>query len=301
MIISASYKTDIPAFYARWFVNLLRAGFCQTINPYNQNVQTISLSPVDVQAYVFWSRNYQPFLDMGVLEELGKPFVCQMTILNYPRWLEVSTIAADKALDQVRHLSGRFGPKAVVWRYDPIVVNERLTVDWHLENFAVLARQLAGHVDEVVVSFLQVYQKTKRNFMAQEIDFPDMRREEKQNLLRALHQIAQSHQMTLTLCAQPDLLIDPVQASACIDVQRLESLSGRGVMVSKKPHRAECGCAASRDIGEYDTCPHGCFYCYAVQRQDLAKQRYQAHDPDSPFLFSPEGGEMPEDPQGSLF
>lgn len=301
MIISASYKTDIPAFYARWFVNRLRAGFCQTLNPYNQNVQTISLSPVDVQAYVFWSRNYQPFLDMGVLEGLGKPFVCQMTILNHPRWLETSTIASHKAVDQVRQLSARYGPKAVVWRYDPIVVNERLSVDWHLENFTALARQLAGYVDEVVVSFLQVYHKTQRHFAAQDIDLPELDALEKKNLLRALHQIAKAHQMTLTLCAQPDLRVDPVQASACIDVQRLENLSGRPLSVAKKPHRAQCGCASSRDIGEYDSCPHGCFYCYAVQDQEGAKQRYHAHDPDSPFLFAPKEVKMQPETQGCLF
>lgn len=301
MIISASYKTDIPAFYARWFVNRLRAGFCQTVNPYNQKVQTVSLAPVDVQAYVFWSRNYQPFLDMGVLEELGKPFVCQMTILNHPRWLETSTIAADKAVEQVRCLSMRFGPKAVVWRYDPIVVNDRLPVAWHLENFARLARKLSGAVEEVVVSFLQVYQKTQRNFNAQDIDLPDMERGEKQALLCALHQIAQDHQIKLTLCAQPDLLIDPVTPSACIDVRRLESLSGRTLSVSKKPHRAECGCATSRDIGDYDTCPHGCFYCYAVREQTIAKHRYHVHDPDSPFLFPPKRVGRQDEVQGSLF
>jgi len=113
--------------------------------------------------------------------------------------------------------------------------------------------------------------------------------------------VAKSYGMNLTLCAQPHLLIDDIKPSACIDVKRLEDLSGRSLYVSTKPHRKECGCASSKDIGDYNTCPHGCLYCYAVEKRALAKQRFQQHDPHSPFLFD-QGYEEVRDPQqGSLF
>jgi len=122
MIISASYKTDIPAFYSRWFQNRIHAGFCKIVNPYNNDVYDISLRKTDVQAFVFWSRNYHAFLELGLLDQLHMPFICHMTITNYPRELDQATIPAEKAVQQVETLSKRYGVRSIVWRYDPIVV-----------------------------------------------------------------------------------------------------------------------------------------------------------------------------------
>ncbi|NVK18647.1 MAG: DUF1848 domain-containing protein [Methylocystaceae bacterium] len=285
MIISASYKTDIPAFYTPWFINRMKAGFCKMVNPYNLQAYKISLKPEDVQAYVFWSRNYHHFLDQNVLDQLGRPFVCHMTVLNYPRHLDQSVIPADKAIGQMKEIARTFDKRAVVWRYDPIVMSDETDADWHLQNFRQLATELTGVVDEVIVSFVQFYRKTQRNFAAQGVLAQDPSVFEKQDLIKKLHGIAQGCGMELTICAQPELLCDPIQPSACIDVVRLESLSKAPLMVKRKSHRAECGCASSKDIGDYNTCPHGCLYCYAVEQRDLAKERYLHHDPEGEFLF----------------
>jgi len=290
MIISASYKTDIPAFYPRWFMSRLEAGFCKMVNPYGGQIYEVPLTPGMVSGFVFWTRNLGPLSEhLPEIAERGYPFTVQYTVTGYPKALDAATIAPEKAVAHLRQLSADY-PGAGVWRYDPIVFTSATPFDWHAANFAKLAALLEGSVDEAVVSFAQVYRKTKRNMDKVEgLAWSDEPADTKQNLLAALLPIAQKHGMALSLCAQRDLLIDGVMDAACIDAERLGRVAGRPIGAKRKPHREACGCWQSRDIGDYDTCPHGCAYCYAVRSRDLAKQRFQAHDPESPFLFEPRG------------
>jgi len=288
MIISASYKTDIPAFYGPWFINRLEAGYCKMVNPYGGQIYEVPLTPNHVDGFVFWTRNLGPFeRHLPEIKDRGYPFTVQYTVTGYPKILDAATIAPEKAVEHLGRLAQTF-PSAGVWRYDPIVFTSLTPFDWHIENFGTLAGMLTGSVDEVVVSFAQIYQKTRRNLnKAEGLVWGDEGAETKQALLAALLPIAQRHGMRLSLCAQRELLIDGVADAACIDAERLSRVAGRLIGAKRKPHREACGCWQSRDIGDYDTCPHGCAYCYAVRSRELAKQRYQAHDPNSPFLFEP--------------
>ena len=262
-----------------------------------------------VDGFVFWTRNLGPFEPvLDSLRARGFPFVVQYTITGYPRQLDAGTIEPDRALGHLRDLARRNGPRAGVWRYDPIVFSSLTPPDWHRATFARLARDLAGTVDEAVVSFLQVYRKTARNMAAaaEETGFgwrdPDAA--EKRALLADLAEIAAGQGMRLALCAQPELLIENVREASCIDAGRLSDLADRPVKALAKPHRKTCACHASRDIGDYDTCPHGCVYCYAVRDRTLAKRRFRAHDPEGEFLFTPAGPAAPpvrDDGQGTLF
>ena len=292
MIISASYKTDIPAFYGAWFLNRLGAGSCRMVNPYGGQVHTVSLAAPDVDGFVFWTRNLGPFF--GALDEVQRrrvPFIVQYTVTGYPRALDFATIEAARAIVEMGHVKRRFGARAAVWRYDPVVLTSLTPPAWHRANFAALARALAGVVDEVVVSFVQVYRKTARNVDARaraaDFDWWDPASDEKRDLLGALASIAAENGMTATLCGQPDLAIAGLGEARCIDARRLGDVGGRPVVAPAKPHRKRCGCWASRDIGEYDTCPHGCAYCYAVESRTLAKRRHRAHDPAGEFLMPP--------------
>ena len=294
MIVSASYKTDIPAFYGDWFMRRLNAGFCRMVNPYGHQAYTVPLTSDAVDGFVFWTRNSSPF--MGALkktESLGFPFVVQYTITGYPRALDAATIRPEQAVSHLREIARSYGPHAGVWRYDPIIFSSLTPAEWHRENFARLAGSLTGTVDEVVVSVAQVYRKTARNMAqaAQSFDFEwrDPAASEKTALLGELAEIAADHGMKLTLCGQPELLAGGVTEASCIDAARLSDAAGRTISAEHKPHRKTCACDASRDIGAYDTCPHGCAYCYAVGTQALAKRRFAAHDPAGEFLFPPEG------------
>lgn len=296
MIVSASYKTDIPAFYAHWFANRLQAGFCRMVNPYNRHQHfRVSLLPQDVDGFIFWTKNLGPFLDvLPTVRCRGTPFIVQYTINGYPRALESRVVDASQSVEHARYVAEAFGSRVVVWRYDTIVISSLTPASFHLSNFAALASRLAGATDEVVVSFMQLYKKTRQNLAraAEEHAFAweDPGLDEKKSLLRELAATASAHGMRLTLCTQPELAIPEVGESRCVDAQRLTDVSG-GVLVRarKKGMREGCGCFESRDIGEYDTCPHGCIYCYAVRNRSVALARYQAHDPEGEFLFTPTG------------
>ena len=296
MIISASYKTDIPAFYGDWFMGRLDAGYCHVVNPYGRQVHRVDLRPAAVDGFVFWTRNLAPF--MAPLAEIGRrgfPFVVQFTLTGYPRGLESATIAAGRAVGQIRAVAADYGPHVAVWRYDPILVTSLTPPDWHRANFARLADALAGAVDEVVVSFAQIYRKTGRNLAAAArrhgFDWRDPPIEEKQALLADLAALAAGRGMRLTLCTQPDLVTDTVGPARCVDAERLSAVAGRPVAARLKGNRLGCLCAEARDIGDYDSCPHGCVYCYAVASRATAQRRRRAHDPAGEMLIGGVGGE----------
>lgn len=301
MIVSASYKTDIPAFYGDWFTNRLKAGHCRVLNPYGGKAFTVSLLPENLDGFVFWTRNLAPFFEpLQDVRARDIPFAVQYTITGYPRLLDAATVAPRRAIEDLKRLATQYGARAGVWRYDPVLFTSQTPPDWHRENFARLAQALTGTVDEVAVSFAQIYRKTARNLDAVARLSPfhwwDPAAAEKKELLADLAAIAVDRGMKLTLCGQPELLIAGVEEASCIDPVRLSDMAERPVTAPRKAHRKTCACYASRDIGDYDTCPHGCVYCYAVRTRALAKRRFAAHDPNGEFLFVPE--ERPaDDPQ----
>jgi hypothetical protein len=310
MIISASYKTDIPAFYGEWFEKRLEAGYCKVANPYNRRqVRRVSLLPEDVDGFVFWTKNLAPFEKrLERVAELGHPFTIQYTITGYPRELERTVVYADRSVRHVRSVAGRYGPKAAVWRYDPILFSSLTPAEYHLDNFERLAGSLEGHTDEVVISFAQIYKKTARNLdaVAREFGFTweDPPDEVKLDLASQLAEMAGARCMRLSICSQRKYVVPGAQAARCVDARRLAAMGGRPIRARLKGNRPDCGCHESTDIGEYDTCPHDCAYCYAVLHQDLALSRYRSHDPEGEFLFSPNddvGPNRGESRQTTLF
>jgi hypothetical protein len=284
MIVSVSYRTDIPAFYADWFLARLAAGACMVANPYGGPAYRVALSGPEAEGFVFWTRNVAPFRQaLEAVAARGLPFVVQYTITGYPRALEPSVIAAERSVALVRELANRYGPRAVVWRYDPLFITSVTPPAWHRETFAGLAAALAGATDEVVLSFAHVYRKTRVNTerAARRHGFTwrDPGAGEKRALLAELAGLARSHGLRASLCAQPELLGGGLEGARCIDAGRLSDLAGRAIEAETKGNRPGCLCARSRDLGAYDTCPHGCVYCYAVSRPQLAKRRHRAHDP----------------------
>ncbi len=290
MIVSASYKTDIPAFYGRWFLNRLDAGFCRMVNPYGGQTYRVDLTRGAVDGFVFWTKNLGPFLGaLDVVSGAGFPFVVQYSVTGLPTALERSVPDWERAVEHMAHVRDRWGPRAAVWRYDPIVTTDATPSGWHRETFARIAGRLRGVTDEAVVSFLQPYRKTVRNMDAAGLSWRDPDAAEKRALLADLAGIAADHGMALTLCTQPELDgVAGVTPTRCVDADRLSDVAGRPIPARQKGNRPGCFCAESRDIGDYDTCPHGCVYCYAVANRATAQRRFGAHDPAGEFLFSRE-------------
>jgi hypothetical protein len=284
VIVSASYRTDIPAFYAIWLLRRIADGRCRVRNPYGGADYEVSLRPGDVDGFVFWTRNLRPLLkDLATIRRIA-PFVVQFTVTGYPRSLEASVIAAEDAVAQLREVRRRWGPRAAVWRYDPIVFADRLDAAGHRANFARLAAALAGTVDEVVLSVVHPYKKTRRNLeraaARHTFAWRDPPADEKRTLLADLSALAHEHGMRPSLCSQPELLVPSLGEASCIDAGRLADITQRPIAAPTAGNRPGCRCALSRDIGAYDTCPHGCVYCYAVSNRDRAAADFRRHDPN---------------------
>lgn len=280
MIVSASYRTDIPAYYGDWFLNRLAAGFAEVGNPYGGPPYRVSLAPGDVSGFVFWTRNPAPFArGFEAVQATGRPFVVQMTVTGYPRALEPGVIDAAAAVAAFRSLARRLGPRAVVWRYDPVVLTELTPPDWHLEAVRRLADVLAGVTDECVFSFAHVYRKSRRNLDASGLSWTDPEPAAKRDLLAALGDIVAERGMAARLCAQPDMRAGVLEAARCIDAVRLGDVAGAPIAARIRGARPGCLCAESRDIGRYDACPQGCVYCYANRSRAAARATLAAHDP----------------------
>jgi hypothetical protein len=275
MIISASYRSDIPAFHGDWFLAALAAGEVSVANPYSQRPYRVDLRPEAVDGYVFWTRNARPFgRALAAVAAQDRPFVVQYTVLGYPRSIDTNVIDSRLAIENAHTLAAGYGKRVVVWRYDPILLTPETETGWHRANFARLADALAGTTDEVVVSFAQLYAKAARNLAKAGIAWRVPEPAEQAELIAAFRALAAVRGIALSLCTQPALAAAP--PARCIDAGRLADIAGRRVAAATKGNRPGCLCAQSRDIGAYDSCVHGCRYCYAVADHEAVQRRLRA-------------------------
>lgn len=285
MIISASRRTDIPAFYAEWFERRVREGYLLVRNPMNAHqVSRISLSPDVVDCIVFWTKNPGPMLRH--LDCL-KDYLCyfQVTLTGYGRDVEPHVPEKrERLIGTFRELAGRIGLERVIWRYDPIMFNDKYTPAYHLRAFRSIAEALEGSTERCVISFVDIYARNKGRMGAlglRELPEPDLH-----SFVAELVGIASSHGMVVESCAESiDLAECGVQHGSCIDARLIERIAGAGIKVKKDPaQRAVCGCVASIDIGSYDTCRNGCVYCYATRSEEVVRKTCARYDVDSPML-----------------
>ena len=286
MLISASRRTDIPAFYSDWFFNRLQAGFVYVRNPMNpRQVSKVSLTPDVVDGVVFWTKNPSPMLPkLSSLREYTYYF--QFTLTPYGTDVEANLPSKnDILIPTFQRLSDAIGPRRVVWRYDPILYNPRYTAAYHIEYFEKLARRLQGYTDTCIVSFLDFYRSTVSNI--KDLHITDPTEDEKLALLTSLSAIAKSYGLTMQACAeQMDFSDCNVLPARCVDAALLSELFGVPLFSHKDPNqRPECGCSKSIDIGMYNTCGNGCRYCYANHSNAAVLEHMRGHDPASPLLF----------------
>lgn len=292
MILSVSRRTDIPAYYADWFFARLQAGFVLVRNPMNpRSVARIPLSPDTVDGIVLWTKNPLPMLQRLPLLD-PYPYYVQMTLTPYGEDVEANLPPKDTVLlPALLRLSETLGPERVIWRYDPILLSARYTVAYHMDAFARMAKRLAGYTRHCTISFLDGYRNTEKNMahlQPRPIEMADMA------LLSAgIARLAAENGMVVTACAEAvDLSAYGVVPAACVDAARMSRISGRPLAIAKdKNQRAACGCAASIDIGAYNTCRNGCVYCYANYAAQAIPRNAAQHDPRSPLLIGRPGPE----------
>ncbi|OLU35347.1 DUF1848 domain-containing protein [Pseudomonas sp. PA27(2017)] len=313
MIISASRRTDIPAFYSDWFMNRVEQGFLLTRNPFNYNqISRVSLKPSDVDAIVFWTRNARRIMpSLNVLDSKGMQYYFQYTVTGYPRLIERSVPQPREAIRTFIELSVRLGAGRVIWRYDPILLSNLVSIHEHKRLFSKIAGMLAGYTDLVVVSFADFYEKTNKNLAkVPGLIFSDVLAQQNEllDLVDFMVRTASDNGMKIESCAEEiDMSALGIPHGKCIDDQRLRKLFNIASRQIKDPgQRLACGCVKSIDIGMYNTCLHGCSYCYATFDHDKTLAQRKQHDPMSPFLIGgvegvPEHLLYVDPPQGSLF
>ncbi|MBN1681529.1 MAG: DUF1848 domain-containing protein [Anaerolineae bacterium] len=294
-VISASRRTDIPAFYADWLVNRVRAGFCHWRHPFTGQVYRVSLAPEDVIAYVFWTRNPSPLLPhLPELETRGCRYYVQFTITGYGAPLELYAPTLDAAIRAFRATAAHVGPERVIWRYDPIVISSITPPAAHAERFERIAAALAGYTRRCTFSFLDLYGKTRRNLarltQRHGITFEPLADHARRALVAHMAAAAAENDMQLVTCCEDDHERVPgVCAGSCVDLGLLRRLThDPALALPQRPTRDHCGCVKSVDIGAYDTCLFGCAYCYATNSRTAARRRRDSHDPADTILYRPD-------------
>jgi hypothetical protein len=293
MIISASRRTDIPAFYAEWFLNRLKAGTCTVPNPFNhRQASIISLEAAAVDLIVFWTRNPRLLLPrLTELDALGYRYYFQYTLMGNPVWLDPASPPFDISINVFKRLSDIVGPDRIIWRYDPIVFSNVTGAEFHQETYGYIAGALKGYTRRSVISIVDFYKKTEKRLhdlstQGVTIQAPDQ--ELIEALVTSLAFLARDNGMDIVSCAEEiDLRPYGVRPGKCIDDGYIKAVFGLDVSRRKDPaQRKSCGCVASRDIGMYDSCIYGCQYCYATTSFLRARANHQAHDPLSPSLLA---------------
>ncbi len=284
MIISTGMRTDIPAFYSSWLANRLREGYVLVRNPYNRSsVSRYILSPDVVDVISFCSKNPAPMLKhMHLLKDYGQYWFISIT--PYGKDYEPNVPPVSKSIDTFERLYNIVGKDSMGWRYDPIIIDDKYSLEYHEAVFAEMAYKLAAFTDTCVISFVDLYAKVRRNC-------PDIRAVEftdRVEIVKRFTSIGKECGINIKPCCEGHLYdLYGVDPSGCFPPAVYEKVLGSRLNVPSgvKSQREGCNCILGHDIGEYDTCPHMCRYCYANTDKATVKNNLLKHDPNSPFLI----------------
>lgn len=282
MIINTGMRTDIPAFYAPWLRNRIREGYVLVRNPYRPDwITRYELDPEVVDCIAFCTKNPEPMLSyISELQRFHQYWF--VTITPYGRDVEPNVPPKETVMQSFIRLSEALGSHCVGWRYDPIFIDRTYTLERHIRDFAQMCRTLAGYTSVCVISFIDLYEKVKRNF-------PQARtvtQQERFAIGKAFVEIGRQYGITVKSCAEgTELAAFGVDCSGCMTQETFETAIGSNLQVPrKKAQRTECACVLGTDIGAYDTCGHMCRYCYANYNYENVRRNMQMHDPNSPLL-----------------
>lgn len=290
MIIHTGLRTDIPAFFSEWFINRIKEGCVYVRNPYNpEQVTKYELKPAVVDLIVFCTKNPIPILPyLDELDRFGQYWF--VTITPYDKEIEPHVPDKEKVLDAFCRLSEHVGAASVAWRYDPIFLSDKYTVEYHINAFEKMACKLSGYTNTCIISFIDLYEKVKRNF-------PEVREVSEKDRIylgQQLAEIGQKYGMVIKACAEGDELAPyGVDCKGCMTVETFEKALHASLHVPKKKSgRKECACLLTADIGAYNTCGHLCKYCYANYSKEAVLENIRKHDKNAPILI---GNLKPED------
>ena len=299
MIINTGCRTDIPAFYSKWFMNRIREGYVLVRNPYYPNqVTKYNLSPDVVDCLAFCTKNPEPMLEY--LNELDKyKQYWFVTITPYGKDIEPNVPNKKRVIESFKKLSEHIGVDSIGWRYDPIFIGDGFDVNKHIESFEKMAKELKNYTYNCTISFLDLYEKVKRN--APDIKPPT--KEEQIEIAKAFYKIGKENNMTIHSCCEKTYLSEyGLKCNGCMSQEIIEQAVKEKLNPPKRKNiRQDCNCLMGNDIGAYNTCGHLCKYCYANANKGLVIENMKKHNENSPFLigFNEEGDKITEAKQKS--
>ena len=291
MIINTGSRTDTVQYYSEWLLKRFQEGFVYSRNPLFLNkVTKYELNPEVVDCVIFCSKNYEPIL--GRLHEITDRFNTYFyyTITAYGKDIEPNVPSIEDSIETLIKLFEIVGAKRIAWRYDPILLTEKYTKNRHYETFDYMSEKLSPYIDRCIFSFVEMYKKLKTNMP----EIILLTQEDKDEIAKNIGLIAQKNKILLQTCATLENYEKyNIIQSGCITAEILGTANG--VTFSNIKHsgnRKGCRCMENRNIGDYDTCPNGCKYCYANQNPQIARKNYEKHNADSPLIL---GGLNPTD------
>ncbi|MGN1181429.1 MAG: DUF1848 domain-containing protein [Faecalibacillus sp.] len=287
MIINTGNRTDIPAFYSDWFYNRIKEGFVCVRNPYfPKQVTQYQLSRDVVDMIIFCSKNPQPMLDrLDIIK--GYPQFWSITITPYDQSIEPYVPNKNEIIRSFKKLSNKVGINCIGWRYDPIFISEKYTINYHLSIFEQMCQRLHGYTHQCVISFIDLYEKTKKNFPG----IHSVSLEDQFYITKCFVKIAKKYDIEIYTCHENKILKEAgANTTGCLSLAILEKAAGFSfnIPLHQQNTRTGCSCLLNHDIGVYNSCLHGCLYCYANDNRKTVIQNYRHHDCLSPFLIGHE-------------
>ena len=305
IIISASRSTDIPTFYSDWFISRWKVGYLKWINPFNGKPLYVSFK--NTRVVVFWTKNPRPmFKYLDFLDKNIPNYYFQFSLNNYDNeGFEAKVSSVESRIKTFKELSNRLGKKRVIWRFDPLILTDNIDIDELLRRVKRIGDELKDYTTKLVFSFvdIEIYKKVKNNLIKEEVNYIEWTPQLMDKFANGLYKINQDWGLTLGTCSEKidldryniihnkciddDLMIDLFSDDkALMDFLDVEieapTLFSDGKVIKKrklkdKGQREDCGCIMSKDIGQYNTCPHECNYCYANTSKEIAKKNYKKH------------------------
>lgn len=284
MIINISGRTDIVNHYSEWMFKRFEEGYVLSRNSlFPNSVRRYELTPDKIDCIIFGSKNFAPVLER--IQEITDKFHTYFyyTITAYGKDIEPGVPDIDTSIETFLRLSDIVGAQRIAWRYDPILLTEKYTIQRHFETFAYIANRLAGKFDRCIFSFVEMYKK-------HEINFPELislTNEDKSKIAAGIGKIASEHGFILQTCGpEEDYAQFEIHTSGCVTLDILGNANGlKFRRLKHKGFRKGCHCIESRDIGALNSCPNGCKYCYANKTPQIARENYALHDSNSPLLI----------------
>lgn len=281
MILNVSGRTDIIAFYSKWFLNRLKEGYVDVRNPFNPNlVSRINIDDVDL--ILFCTKNPIPIIDK--LDNIKIPYIFHVTITPYKNDIEPNLPSKSDIIEAVKKISTTIGIENVYVRYDPIFISEKYNIEYHIKAFTKLCSLLKGYVKTIIVSFIDNYQNVRKNLPY--LKYRSFTEEDYKLIGENFSKIAKNNNMVVQTCFEERNLTEyGFIKGECMSKELAFKLTGKTYKKWQARKGSACNCVELVDIGMYNSCNHLCKYCYANYDESKVKININNHDINSSLLI----------------